>query len=91
MDRLERIVFRLGIDDEELRELLRGAIERLRERGVKWVQLDHTLESGRTGALLARLVVAPSPNTAREPSGRRFRSGAGGTSRQHDGQLAAVT
>jgi hypothetical protein len=32
MDRLERIAFRLGIDDEELRRILRKEIERRRER-----------------------------------------------------------
>jgi hypothetical protein len=45
MDRLERIAFRLGINDDELRELLRDAIQqRLRENGLAWEKLDRVLE-----------------------------------------------
>jgi hypothetical protein len=43
--RLEVIAQRMGIDDEELRQLLRDAIQRrLRERGEAWEKLDRVLE-----------------------------------------------
>jgi hypothetical protein len=44
-DRLERIAFAAGMDDEELHSLLHDAIQvRLRERGEAWHRLDTTLE-----------------------------------------------
>jgi hypothetical protein len=42
---LEVLATRMGIGDEELRELLRDEIQRrLRERGEAWEKLDRTLE-----------------------------------------------
>jgi hypothetical protein len=48
--RLEVLATRLGIGDEELRELLRDEIQRrLRERGDAWKQVDETLEKRANG------------------------------------------
>lgn len=42
---LEVLATRMGIGDEELRELLRDEIQRrLRERGAAWEKLDNRLE-----------------------------------------------
>jgi hypothetical protein len=42
---LEQLATRLGIDDEQLRELLRDEIQRrLRERGEAWEKLDRVLD-----------------------------------------------
>jgi hypothetical protein len=42
---LEELAVRANVSDEELRELLRAAVqERLRERGEAWGRLDERLE-----------------------------------------------